>query len=346
MKNLHKTIWGSLALIAAIGFALMACGNPAGGGGSPGGGAFISGTLSSDLGPGPLMNIARSVESTTQTFSANLGSDGKTLSGLLQDGSITFTLTGEYDSATRSFSMQAPSSMIIFTIAGRLNPNNSLNTAETNAAVMVKTGNEWTNTPLTITPSDQSVTGTANADQTGVTSIPVYCRGTLVDQITGELKYIITRNSITMLEPGEPPMDITVVEVTNANGAPADENGPWHFIVRTTYDPGDLNIDYTGKFYVSKTFDATLTSAIGSSTIADITWGHGDTTPLSTAAAALGSVRAFVVPYTGTGANVNTNGIHPAIGGYSPLFVGASATANAKTATTLRAISGFVLALQ
>ena len=359
MKNNNKVkaiqrIAGIIAFMAVIVFTMAGCDNPTGNNDDDK--PFISGSLSSanpNLSPS-IRGIARSAtESNIQTFSADLGSDNKTLSGLLRDGSITFILTGEYDSVTRAFSMQAPSSMMIFSIVGKLNTNNTIDTSATSASVMIRNGQEWESIHLTVTPSEQSVTGTANADQTGVTSIPLYCRGTLTDQILGgALRYIITGNSITMLDGNNPPQDLTVVEVTNANGSTADENGPWTFIIRAKYITDNVTgtgIDYTGKFYVSKTFDSTISTAIGSATLNDVTFGNAGeqgSIPLSTAVSSLSEIRAYVAPYaSNVSANVNTTGIYPNTG-YSPLFTGTSATANAKSATALRAISGFTLALR
>jgi hypothetical protein len=189
-----------------------------------------------------------------QTFRATIDDQGS-ITGKLQDGSITFELSGSYDSATGVFSMQAPSSSIIFSIVGRLNTNGQIIVSETSASVKVKIDGEWVGTELSITVADVTVDGSVNADQSGVTKIPAVLHGHFVDQITSlavkqpnepmpasranddetGLRYTVTENSITMFDGSNAPQDITILEVTNADGSVATAAGPWNLIVGEVY---------------------------------------------------------------------------------------------------------------
>ena len=341
-----------IAFVVVVGFSFAACGD-GNGGGSDGGddGIVISGTLSDGLGRG--IRGARAVAPNSgQAFRAEVNSDNS-ITGKLQDGSFIYSLMGEYDPVTKAFSMQAPSSVIIFSIVGKLTAGNAIDTSVTSASIAVKESDEWTRYDFSVTPSNQTISGAVNTDTSSVTSIPVYWHGTFADQILGSALgrtyYIITINSITMYDRERPPQDLTVVEVTNADGSPADENGPWHFIIRAKWI-ASATVNYTGKFYVSKTFDTTLSTGIGSQPANDIFFGEGTLPPSSTISQAIAQlpagIKGYVAPYVGTGGNVATTDIYPATGGYSPMFIGGSATYNAKAATTLKGISGFTLALK
>lgn len=254
MKNIYKVL-GIIVCAALIGFFTIGCNN----GSQPGDGTptaiVISGTLSNQ--PAARRNARAAAESGIQTFSATVGSDNKTLSGKLKDGSITFELSGQYDASTKVFSMQAPSSFIIFSIAGKLTSANAIDANATSASVKMKDSStrEWTSMKLTVSGGSQTVDGEINADTSGVTPIPMYCQGTFVDQISYiasegfyTLKYTVTDHSITMFDGDNAPQDITVVEVTNADGSPADENGPWHFIINAEFilDGSSSPVPYIG----------------------------------------------------------------------------------------------------
>ena len=344
-----------IALVALIGFASAACSNSSGPQPLlPTGPIVISGTLGAGGGLHAVPRSLAAPEAGTQTFRAEVGA-GNSIEGLLRDGSIIFMLEGMYDPATRGFTMQAPSTNIIFSIAGRLTGSNAIDTSKTRASVKVRdtvTG-QWQTNDLTIASSTQSVTGTANASQDGVASIPVYCRGAWTDEITRvtsgglvNLRYVVTKNSITMFDDDNPPQDFTVIDIT-----PNHEEGPWYLTIQGKYykhEGGE--VDYTGKFYINKTFSGEFTGGNG---IASVTVGEffgvligGDPTPLSDTISGLGGgIRMFVTPYgSNNDSHVDMDGKDHA--GYSPLFTGASAVTNANAATKLIATQGFTLALK
>ena len=350
MKNTLK-LFGFIALVAIMGLTMAGCG---GGGGSSGGGndpIVISGTLTGGGSPNifPGRQSGRSSvtpEAGTQTFRAEVNPDNS-IEGMLRDGSIVFLLEGRYDPVTRGFTMQAPSTNIIFSIAGMLNANHSLNTGSTRASVKVRdtvTG-EWETIDLTFTSGDQTVEGTVNAPQSGVASIPAFCQGTWTDEIARmdgyNLRYIVTKNSITMLDENDPPQDFTVIGIT-----PNNNDGPWILTIQGKfyydYNNPNASVDYTGKFYINKTFsDLFLDAAdgIGNVTL-DQYAGDGGSTTLAQLAATLSGIRMFVTPY-GSTSNVSMQAQDHA--GYSPLFQSLSA---ATAASKLIAVQGFTLALK
>jgi hypothetical protein len=299
-----------------------------------------------------------------QTFRATIDDQGN-ITGKLQDGSITFELSGSYNSATGVFSMQAPSSSIIFSIVGRLNASGQVIVGETSASVKVKVDGEWVSTELSITIEDVTVEGSVNADQTDVTKIPAVLHGHFTDQITAlavgqpneptpptradddetGLRYTVTENSITMFDGSNAPQDITILEVTNADGSAANSEGPWNLLVSAVY--GEQQ-PYIGRFYVARTFDAKLTEAIGGSPVDDLFFGTNvsDATisQVISATPSLQGATMYVTPYCAE-TGVTTTGIYPA-GTFSPLFTDPTATVDAKAATTLKAISGFTLVLK
>ena len=200
-------------------------------------------------------------------------------------------------------------------------------------------------------------------------SIPAYCHGTWTDQITEalsggyySLKYIVTKNSITMLDDDEPPQDFTVIDVS-----PNNNDGPWEFIIRGKFYGYMDSVDYTGKFYISKTFDGELTgvNGIGDVTLFQFIMGT-DTSDfliifpelteeeileyfgipdmkLSDAIGTLSGIRAFVTPF---GSNTNVSFVEVDHEGYSPLFNGPSALADVQVAVKMVALPGFTLALK
>jgi hypothetical protein len=303
-------------------------------------GVFLAG-CNTDSGSDPIIisgTLSNGGTAAIQTFHAEIGSDNS-ISGKLKDGDITFELSGKYDPVTKVFSMQAVSSTIIYSIVGKLNDNNTIDISSVSATVKVKNSQgEWTSTDLTLTAGSQTVDGPVNVNTTDVTAIPVYCQGTWTDQIMAKvglnLRIIETRNSVTSTNPiNGPPLDITVVEVTNTDGSNADENGPWHFIVRVvSANYAYQNFDFTGKFYVSKNWDDKIEAAVGTMTVADLYSAWMPTAPAVQIKNQFSGIRMWVVPYVDSYDN--------------PQFTGDSAAANAKAATKLKAVSMFTLALK
>jgi phage baseplate assembly protein gpV len=356
-----KTKHGILALTVLLTAAILIGGLAACGGGAAAGSGdplVISGTLSSSGGfdamSMPISGMSSGLAfapladpptTTSQTFFAAVGSDN-TITGKLEDGAVVYNLTGLYDPATRGFSVQARSSSIIFSLAGVLAASGTIDLSKSHAAIQVKDGTEWKTITCSITSSDQTVSGSVTA--TGGASIPAVCQGKWTFDYLG-LEYIVTENSITMYDynmlPAAPQkyvQDLTVVDVTGT--------GPWTLLVRGKYygiGTENAGVPYTGKFYVSTSFDSTLNTAIGTAPVSDILFGIGGPTQLSAAIPAGATL--LVAPYvSNTAADVDKENdsayLYPATD-YSPLFIGASATTNAKNATTLKAISGFTLAL-
>jgi hypothetical protein len=342
MKPKHGYITGLAVLIITALFTITACGNkgdptsPPNSPDPPPSRKVISGTLSNG---GINPSLARTAgPGTGQTFYAEIA-DNNTIDGKLEDDDLIYRLKGLYDPDTRGFSVQAKSSTIIFSLAGELTTSGTIDASKSQAKIMVKdASNEWTTIVVSIVPSTQTaISDTVTA--VGGDSIPEDFRGRWTDLLT-DLKFIVTENSITMKD-GDDIQDLTVVEVTGTGNTRQLVFGGLY---------GEAK--YIGKVYVHKGTepDTTLTTAIGSATMNDITWGSAnDTTPLSTAISTLpGGTTIFVAPYcSNDSSKVSTTGIYPA-NGWSPLFTGTSATTNAKNVpdTNIKAISGFVMVLR
>jgi len=331
---MKKIIWffTIIALVAAIGFSLIACGDDGDGDAK----ITISGTLSSGT---AAASVARNTLGSTQRFSGEVQTDNA-ISGLLEDGAMIFKLSGIYEPATKAFSMQAASSLFVFSLAGKLTASNNIDPSSSHASVQVKDQyGEWSTIELNITPGNQTVSGTVN--QTGGIPIPAAFQGRWYDHIVGA-QFLVTENSITQFDAGSI-QDLPVVEITivDANTVKLLYRANW-------ITQGNPIISYTGRVYarLGTELDSTLSSAIGSAALNDVTFGSGNNTPLSTAVTALpAGQKMFVAPYCGTGVNVSKTGIYPA-GDYSPLFIGSSATASAKNENNpLKAISGWTYAM-
>jgi hypothetical protein len=261
MKLKQKTLFGFFVLLLAMMLVVTGC---------PSGSdddddeeetletLVISGTLTS-AGPRSLRAVSE-----TQTFRAELQDDGTTLLGKLKDGAITFELSGLYNAETKVFSMQAPSSKIIFSIVGKLNDDDAVDTTTMKASVKTKNDEgEWTSTELVFASSEQTIIEEPNAEtEYGVAqSVPSYWWGKLTDYASfGAIKLNFTANSITYEADwgyGIELVDVTIVEVSGDL-----ENGPWDIIVY---------VDGLGaaKFYVSKTFEGRIKDAIGDYPVTD-----------------------------------------------------------------------------
>ena len=247
---------------------------------------------------------------------------------------MIFNLKGLYDPSTKAFTMQAASSSMIFSIAGKLNNSNSIIPDSSDATLEIKEGSNWKTYDYNITPGNQTISGSAN--QPAADATPQWSRGTWYDQITG-LKIVVTENSITVIDPSDGEVTpITIVEITsNSSNA--------KLLARATLI--GTNTRYTAMFYVANSFDTTLSSAIGSTTLGTLTF-NSDSTLISAKVGTLPTgTKMFVSPYCST-TNVITSSPDFVISGFSPMF---TTVDSAKTAgnsnTNIKAIPTFTLAL-
>jgi hypothetical protein len=229
--------------------------------------------------------------------------------------------------------MQAASSMIVFSIDGKLNSSGNIDTNKSRATVQVKNGAEWETFDYSISPSNQTVSGAVT--ESGGVSLPSWGRGTWYDQISG-LKVMVTETSITIIDTyGGEVIPMTIVEMESVGAAV-------RLLVRAKLIGDDIN--YTARFYVANTFDSTLSTAIGTTTLGTLTFnGSGVLNSVQLSAAVSGlpaGEKMFVAPYC---SNVGSQIIASeyTTGGYSPMF---NTTANARAATALRGIPTFTLA--
>jgi hypothetical protein len=274
----------------------------------------------------------------TQTFNGVV-QDDNTIEGLLEDGDMIFRLKGLYDPDTKMFSMQAASSVFVFSLTGQLTAANAIDPARSQASVQVKDNDgEWSTFSLTINPGNQTVNGSVN--QTGGAEIPAWSRGIWYDQLIG-VKLVITENGITIVDNDGTVQPIAIVELTNINAGAIE-------VVARTILLGANPIPYTARFYVANSWNSTLSAAIGNVRVGDLYNFIGGEMGNMTLSQAVGTMDAgdkmFITPFCAPAANANVIDVPGfTFNGFSPMF---ETTAAAKLATNpLRAIPTFSLAL-
>jgi len=337
MKTRQAFLGIAALLIAAI-FTLTGC--PPGD--TSGGAIVISGTLSSGGTPSPNImarSSARNVHGSSQSFSGEVQSDN-TIVGLLQDGAMIFKLTGVYNPENKSFSMQAASSMFVFSLSGVLDLTNAIIPEQSQAALHVKDNSgEWETIALNISPANVSVEGQANQPDAEVT--PAWARGMWYDQFFGGI-VVITENAISVImEDHVEAFTILEVETVNDNVV--------KILLRAALID-DHPIIYTARFYVTRSStDTNITTAFDGVSLKDVTFGMGKDELLSTALAGLPSgSKLFITPYCSNDpGKVYTDDPYIMNGDYSPMFIreGHAVSDAMDNSNVLKAISSFTMVL-
>jgi len=342
MKNKIK-LFAITALAVIIGFGVTGCGDPP----PPTDKALvISGTLTNTGLPSPSVK-ARSIETelgTTQRFSGTVQKD-YSIEGLLEDGAMRFKLTGIYDPQSKSFSMQAASSFMVFSLTGLLNNKNAIDPAFSKATVQLKQDGEWIAITLNITPSAQKVNGKANQPEGAKT--PEWARGVWYDQLVGNT-IVITQNSI-LIGYGADLTPLTIVEMKDV------DSNTMELIARVSGEDGKGGfIDYTLRFYITNQFDVNIQGIIpdglkftdfngmptydGEPTINDF---------IQTQAAANKKI-IFVAPYCSNDPSKVDLSDEWSVteDGYSPLFNGSTPTSDSKNVSNvIKAVLGYSMIL-
>jgi len=321
MKNLIRTI-GIIALTAVIGFSMAACGG--GDGEDP---IVISGTLGT--GAQASISIARAAVGATQIFRGEVQGDNS-IAGKLEDGDMVFNLKGQYEPTTKAFTMQAASSVIVFSLSGKLNSSNAIDASASSATVSVKEGDAWTVTALSIAGSNQTISKTVT--ESGAAAMPSWSLGRWYDQVFGGVEVFVTENSITVF--ADKVYVSTVVEVETV------EAGKSFKVLFSGIEMVDNQStpSYTYS-YVANSFDTTLSSAIGNVKLSDLAewWKDMGDPDISKAVEGMdaNAAKIFTTPYASNDSNkvLSTSGDF-AFDGYSPYFKTAS---DAKAATDLKA---------
>jgi hypothetical protein len=278
--------------------------------------------------------------------------DDNRIAGKLQDGTRVFKLEGLYDAATSVFTVQAASSDIVFSISGKLDDSNTLNTEASHAAVHRRVDGEWATESLAITADEQTVESGVN--QTGGAALPAWGKGIWYDQMSGEgVEFIVTDNAITYIltwsysgTQHSIVKDIAVVEIepVSAEAVNLIVRAP---LFRYNLSTGNIIEEtiYTARYYCANSFDTKLNDAIGNTTLASLGVEGMPGVTVAQAVSMLDSGdKVFVAPYCSDSEPEILDG-ETDDWGYSPRFVGESATAHAKTAAVLRAFEGETFAL-
>ena len=336
MKKKQTTFYVIAVVLITVMFVLAGCSDsddtpPANSVPVVSGPIVISGTLGG--------GAARSITTDGIKFSGEV-QDNNSIIGKLEQGDFIFNLKGQYDPATKAFTMQATSSVMVFSLSGKLNNSNNIDTSKSKATLEVKDGSgEWITYDYNIASSSQEIGGAVT--ETPASPTPLWSRGVWYDQMTG-YKIVVTENSITVIDDDDDLIPFTIVEITE-NGDNAK------LLTRASLIGSDPLLAYTAIFYVANSFDATLSDAIGSVTMDDIYGPGNGTMTVSDILGMLPDTEAmFVSPYCST-SNVITSESWLMSGSYSPMLNGASATANATTAgnnaSNIKAIPTFTMAL-
>ena len=166
-KSMKKTILGSLlAILLAFGF--FGCDNPTGGGGEEEqqGTHLIKGSFVSQTGTGNAVFYADYVSSGRSVFRSvgGMASNERELTGRIEDGDIIFNLKGIYNTSDNTFFLSAGSSFLIYQIAGTLTNGNLTNTE---AAVKIKEGDDWSVHTVAVSAlsSEVEITGNTSTEQ-------------------------------------------------------------------------------------------------------------------------------------------------------------------------------------
>jgi len=160
MKNLFSASktrqFGIIALVAIMGFGVMACGGNSSDGDKKQTDALPSETTFSVKGEfdDKKFSLANAENYTRAAVSA----ESYAIAGELEDGAIIFRLSGTYDPVARNYTASAASSMIRFSISGAFNEQGD--SLGSTATVLTKDGDNWTAVSFVVTESN-TVTFTA-----------------------------------------------------------------------------------------------------------------------------------------------------------------------------------------
>ena len=167
--NNKQAFFRITVVLFAVVVSMLACKNPAGQGGLAIKSLTIAGTFDAVHGGGTAQFSAANVSAGSGRA---IGSTDYELAGLLEDGDITIKLKGNYNSATKTYSLSAAADTIglRYTISGTFN---NYGIAETGKAVVQVRGpgDVWTTTEVPVT--------------TQPTAIPIIEDGSTIDDTPG-----------------------------------------------------------------------------------------------------------------------------------------------------------------
>ena len=205
-KKPGRVVVSFIALLACL--ALLACGpdGPAGGGGGlETRSLVIAGTF--NRGGGEAKFSASTNPDDFRSVSRAIGSDEYELTGLLEDGDITFRLKGNYNSQTKTYTLSAAAEFLglRYTLTGKFKDNGTAETGK--AVVQVRTGSGdsavWNTTEVPVTASESAIEIEAPAeniidDTPG--GIPVGWRGIWRDQTDASYYAMVNAFSVVIYE--------------------------------------------------------------------------------------------------------------------------------------------------
>jgi hypothetical protein len=268
---------------------------------------------------------------TARSVSRAAGVVSYPISGKLEDGDVIYNFKGEYEPENNVFSIQAKSTLVIFSLNGKLSADGDIDTAKSTAKIQVKSAGEWITIECNLIGGNQTVSEEAPNAGAEPEGLPSSYQGKWKNLLYPEEYFLVSENAIVYYSGvyGLTPLD--VVEVA-AKGNTHD------IIVRTEFIDGAT---YTERYNISKTLQSAIENE-NAGIVADELNGY----TIKEAIALLGSGnRLFVAPYA-SAAGQYANSIDPNwdwIGQYSPLF---TSLADAKSiVATLHVVRDFVFVL-
>jgi hypothetical protein len=337
--QLRKSWWLGGVLLLVVGAAFVACDKDDDGGSennSQSARKVISGTITPKQATGTLGTDAKKFyaevsDTANRALLARVAGavTSYPVSGKLEDGDVVFNFKGEYEPENNIFSVQAKSSVFIFSLSGKLNAEGAMDTSKSKASVQVKTDTGWQTVECDLNGQQQEVSKPENNSDNGGDGIPSGYLGKWRNLLNEGEYFLLTENSIIynyrpdITQNEYQLLPLNVVEVTK--------------ISDTNYDILVLNADifdipYFERFNISTTLQNGISSE--SASVFD---GEQDGT-IGDYISSLGAgTRLFVAPYTSSsGAKPEGSPLDGLT--YSPLFEDEN---EARSASVLHAIPFF-----
>jgi hypothetical protein len=241
VKKKNGVFFGIAALAMAAIFVLAGCETDTpeeGGGGSvdPAGTTFSIGgtfTKSGNVEVEVKFKLANAAGGGSRSVSRSVTGESYAIDGSLEDGDLTFRLTGTYDPLARSYTASAASSAVRYNISGSFNEAGvSLGSV---ATLLVKNSgggggdDEWSSFTFPVTPEDVTLTEhpLAEPDEDGISSefLGWWNRSESQEGYTVNMSMLVSPFSATIN-----------VSATDPDGVTDYDNQQWTMVSRTGND--------------------------------------------------------------------------------------------------------------
>ena len=233
MKKTIK-LFGIIVLAAVIGFVVMGCGNPSGGGTPDPLDFSRSGTFS---GPGGATSVSLGTN-----YSRAVLANSYTLSGEIKVGSgDPLILIGNYDPLTGYYTASAASNTTRYTIFG--------GDGFFTSVLSVASEETWNTSEHTITPGEVAITGTAQNSHAGAAALPAKAMGwwrTNNYLLSGQSgSAVVSPYSYLLYQPEIDEVKVALVKITTINASTYDVIVSYYhdFVSKTIF--GGYRVEFT-----------------------------------------------------------------------------------------------------